>query len=66
MVEKCELLDKCGFFLNFTSNLEVIKQKWITLYCEDKSISEQCERKKIRAATGVAPVDNMAPTGKLM
>jgi hypothetical protein len=66
MSEKCELLEQCGFFLNFTSNFEVIKQGWIKLYCENRDTSELCERKKIRMQTGVPPADNMAPTGKLM
>lgn len=66
MPGKCELLEKCGFFLNFTSNMEVVKQRWISLYCENKLHSELCERKIIRLQTGAPPVDNMAPTGKLI
>jgi len=27
--EKCELLEKCGFFLNFKGNSDVIKNGWI-------------------------------------
>jgi len=66
MSEQCELLDKCGFFLNFKGNNEVIKNGWIRSFCESKEKSEKCERKKIRKATGKPPVDNMAPTGKLL
>lgn len=66
MKQPCELLEKCGFFLNFTSNLEVIRQGWVRLYCEDREKSELCERKKIRNRTGVPPADNMAPTGTSM
>lgn len=66
MSDQCELLEKCGFFLNFTSHLEVIKQRWVTLYCENKASSELCERKIIRLRTGEPPADNMAPTGRLI
>jgi hypothetical protein len=66
MVQKCEYLDQCGFFLNFANNMEVIKESWIKLYCLDREISGLCERKKIRLKTGNPPVNNMAPTGKLM
>ncbi len=64
--EKCELLDTCGFFLNFRGNSEVVKQGWIRMYCQDKEKSERCERKKYRKRTGQAPPDNMAPTGKML
>ena len=66
MPNKCELLKTCGFFNNFNTNLEVINQRWIKLYCDDREHSELCERKKIRNQTGKPPVDNMAPTGMLM
>jgi hypothetical protein len=64
MTEKCELLEKCGFFLNFKANTEVVKQGWIRNFCESQEKSERCERKKIRKQTGKPPADNMAPTGK--
>ena len=44
MAEKCELLDKCGFFLNFKGNPEVVKQGWISMYCESMEKSELCAR----------------------
>lgn len=66
MSEKCELIDKCGFFLNFKGNSESVKNGWTTLFCENKEKSEKCERKKIRKATGKPPVDNMTPTGKMV
>ena len=46
MSEKCELLEKCGFFLNYQGNSEVVKQNWIKLFCESRETSEKCERKK--------------------
>ena len=66
MPDKCEHLEQCGFFRCFTNNLEVIKQGWIKLYCEDKETSELCERKKVTMQTGKSPADNMAPTGTFM
>lgn len=66
MAEKCEFLDKCGFFLNFKGNSEVIKQGWIKLYCENRKKSEECARKKYRKEKGTPPPDNMSPTGKFL
>jgi len=66
MSEKCELLEKCGFFLNYQGNSEVIKQGWISNFCESYDKSEKCERKKVRNQTGKPPADHMAPTGRLL
>lgn len=66
MNDKCEFLDSCGFFKHFTSNLEVNKQGWIKLYCENRENSELCERRKIRIATGFPPVENMTPIGSFI
>ena len=66
MADKCELLEKCGFFLNFRGNSEVAVEGWVRLYCESLEKSETCERKKIRRQTGRAPADNMTPTGKML
>ena len=66
MSEQCELLDKCGFFINFKGNSDVIKQGWVKMFCENKEKSEMCERKKIRKKTGKPPADNMTPAGKML
>jgi len=66
MSEKCELLDTCGFFLNFKGNSEVVKKGWIRNFCESREKSERCERKRIRRETGQPPPDNMAPTGTML
>jgi hypothetical protein len=66
MTQKCEFIDQCGLLLHFSSNRQVIKESWRTLYCLDREVSELCERKKIRQKTGSLPVDNMAPTGTLL
>jgi hypothetical protein len=66
MAEKCELLDRCGFFLNYKGNTEVVKEGWIRLFCQSLERAEKCERKKIRRQTGKPPPDNMAPTGQML
>ena len=66
MQEKCELLEKCGFFNNYRGNSEVVKQGWISMFCESKEKSMKCERKKIRMQTGKPPADNMTPTGQVL
>jgi hypothetical protein len=65
-MEKCELLEKCGFFQNFKGNSEVMKNSWVRMFCEEKSVSDTCARKKMRAETGKPPADNMSPTGKII
>jgi hypothetical protein len=66
MPENCELLEKCGFFLNFNGNSEVVKNSWIKMFCHSKLKSTNCRRKEIRSQTGKPPADNMAPTGRLL
>jgi len=66
MEEKCELLDRCGFFNNFKGNTEVAKNGWIRMFCENKERSDKCERKNIRMKTGSPPPDNMTPSGKML
>ena len=66
MTQECEFVNQCGFYTNFSSNMQVIKESWIKLYCESREVSELCERKIIRHKTGKPPVDNMTPTGKLL
>ena len=66
MDEKCELLDKCGFFKNHKGNTEVTKHGRIRLFRELKEKSEKCKRKQYRKENGHPPEDNMAPTGKML
>ncbi len=66
MPEQCEFLEKCGFFLNYRWNTEVVKQGWVNMFCDDKEKSELCERKNARRRTGQPPADNMCPTGTLL
>ena len=66
MPEKCELLEKCGFFRNFQGNSEVVKQGWVELFCADLAKSEGCTRKQLRKQIGKPPIDNMTPTGRIL
>jgi hypothetical protein len=66
MAEACENLISCPFFKEFKGNAEVVKNRWIKMFCEDKNKSEHCERKKTKRATGIAPPASMAPTGKIL
>jgi hypothetical protein len=66
MTNTCEHLKVCGFFNNFKGNSETINQGWIKLFCENLANSEFCERKQFNRRAGCPPVDNMAPTGKLL
>lgn len=66
MSDRCERIEKCGFFLNYEGNSEVIKQGWINMFCTNAESSDQCTRKAAFLRTGLAPPDNMAPTGKLL
>lgn len=66
MPDPCELLSKCGFFLNFKGNSEVVKNGWINTYCKDQQRSNNCKRKQHRKNTGSPPADNMTPTGRML
>ncbi len=66
MLEKCDRVEKCGFFLNYEGNSEVMRQGWIRMFCANSENSAECKRKAIFLETGRPPPDNMAPTGKLL
>lgn len=66
MNQQCENLEKCGFFINFKRDNEVIINDWMRIFCRNLEMSELCERKKFKKKNGRYPADNMAPTGKLM
>lgn len=55
MPETCEFLDECGFFLNFKSNSEVLKQGWVRMFCENKKnlkMRAENSQKRERKAAG--------------
>jgi len=61
----CELLDKCGFFRKHQESQNMACRSFIRSYCTGLKMAD-CERKKIREKTGVAPDDDMMPTGQLI
>ena len=62
----CANLERCGFFINFEFNSEVIQNGWIRHYCECEEKSESCLRKQYKKKEGKIPPDNMTPTGKII
>ena len=66
MTQNCEMLKNCRFFKNYHGNSEVIREGWVSLFCESQEKSEKCKRKLIRKETGKPPPDNLSPTGKLL
>ena len=72
MTEKCELLEKCGFFKRYREqggNKEVVEEDieaWINKYCNDIENSNNCKRKQVRNKTGKPPADNVSPEGDIL
>ena len=66
VLEKRELLEKCGFLKNYNEHARVLARAWIRMYCESLETSESCERKMFRKQTGRPPAENMATTGKML
>jgi hypothetical protein len=66
MSEKCERVEKCGFFSNYEGNSQVMKAGWIKMFCTNFKNSAECKRKAVFLKTGHPPPDNMAPTGKML
>ncbi|WP_292470745.1 hypothetical protein [Methanolobus sp.] len=62
---ECELLSKCGFFKKHQSNKESACKGFIAMYCKGTKM-EACKRKIYRKENGVAPSDDMLPTGHMM
>lgn len=66
MTEGCELHEECGFLQTFKEDTDMVRKGWIRSFCEDRTKSESCERKKYYKLSGVHPADNIAPTGKIV
>ncbi len=62
----CDKLEICGFFKEYRGNSEVVKEAWIISFCNNYANSLQCKRKQYFASRGVAPQDNMSPTGRML
>lgn len=61
----CELLEQCGFFRKYQDSLDLACRGFVKSYCKGPKMDE-CERKRYRREQGVAPVDDMLPTGQMM
>jgi len=66
MPDQCGHLETRGFFQSYRIQSEVVKQTWIQMFCMSKQGSQNCERRRKRAETGMPPVDNKTPTGVLL
>ncbi|PIE97771.1 MAG: hypothetical protein CR988_06340 [Treponema sp.] len=66
MNDKCENLEKCPFFLSFAGNSEVVKNGWISLFCNDIEKSKRCKRKQYRITNNAMPPVSMTPTGVIL
>ncbi len=64
MVGQCELLEKCGFFRKYQTGREAACNGFINQYCKGPKM-EQCKRKQYRQQHGVAPSDDMLPSGQM-
>lgn len=63
--KECELLTTCGFFKKHCEANQLACQGFINQYCKGDKM-EQCKRKQYRREHGVAPTDNMLPSGQIM
>ena len=61
----CELLDKCGFFKRYSDSLHLACRSFIKNYCCGPMMHE-CKRKAFRLEHGMAPPDDMMPSGQMM
>jgi hypothetical protein len=64
-MKECYLLEKCGFFNKYKYSGEINCQEFIKKYCKGESMDD-CERLIYRNLYGVAPSDDMMPTGAMM
>jgi hypothetical protein len=64
-MKECYLLEKCGFFNKYDGSGEVNCQEFIKDYCKGESM-QICKRLQYRNQYGVAPSDDMMPTGAMM
>jgi hypothetical protein len=65
MAKECEHLCKCGFFQKYQSSSELACKGLIQVYCKGSSMKE-CKRLAFREEHGVAPPDEMMPSGAML
>jgi len=66
MSEKCENIEKCGFFLRYEGSSEATNQRWIRMFCSSVENSVECKRKLYSLQRQQVPPDNMTPTGTMI
>ena len=62
MEKECEMLSKCGFFKKYNNSYVVACKGFIAMYCKGDKMNE-CKRLEYKKKHGVAPSDNMMPSG---
>jgi hypothetical protein len=65
MMKECYLLEKCGFFNKYNCSGEIDCQEYIEKYCRGDMMIH-CKRLQYRNRIGVAPSDDMMPSGAMM
>ena len=61
----CEMLPNCGFFHKYRDTLDLACRGFMNAYCRGERQSD-CRRREHRARFGVAPSDDMLPSGQMM
>lgn len=64
-MKECYLLEKCGFFNKYNHAGGIDCQGFIAKYCKGE-LMDSCKRLQYRNRFGVAPSDDMMPTGAMM
>lgn len=62
----CEFYDTCGFIQRYKGSGSHLKEGWISMFCNELNMSQNCQRKKMIIELHKHPADNMTPTGKLL
>jgi hypothetical protein len=64
-MKECHMLEKCGFFNKYHNSSEVNCHEFIERYCRGE-LQNGCKRLQYRNRYGVAPSEDMMPTGEMM
>jgi len=64
-VNDCELLPRCGFFAKYQSTSDLACRGFMSSFCRGPEQFD-CKRRQFRSQHGIAPDDDMLPTGQMM
>ncbi len=64
-MERCELLETCGFFKKYEKDWSSACKGMIGTYCMGPKMNE-CKRKEYRKQHGTPPPENMMPSGQIL